>query len=152
MKISKRVKFGRNQLPVHGNLSKVASIEATFSRNLDHTGISKSLRFMAQNYSRPIQLGDVAKVSGMSRRGFLKAFNQHVGCTPGALMRQARIEFAKRLLTEQDFSLKTIAALTGFSSENTFCIAFTRATGLAPKRFQRQAWLSVFNYVSKLQK
>jgi len=99
---------------------------------------------MAQNYTRPIQLGDVVAASGMSRRGFVKAFSRHVGHAPGSFMREARIEFAKRLLIELDLPLKTIATVIGFRSENTFCIAFHRATGMSPKRFQRQAWLSAY--------
>jgi transcriptional regulator GlxA family with amidase domain len=110
----------------------------------NHKAVSRSLQFMAQNYTRPIQLGDVVVASGMSRRGFLKAFIRHVGRTPGSFMRQARIEFAKRLLIELDLPLKTIVPIIGFRSENTFCIAFNRATGMAPKQFQRQAWLSVY--------
>ena len=110
----------------------------------NHEGISRSLQFMAQNYTRPIQLDDAVAASGMSRRGFTKAFSQHVGHTPGSFMRQARIEFAKRLLIEQDLPLKTIATIIGFRSENTFCIAFHRATGMAPKKFQRQTWLLAY--------
>jgi transcriptional regulator GlxA family with amidase domain len=111
---------------------------------LNHTALSQSLQFMAQNYRRQIRLGDIVMASGMSRRGFTKAFSRHVGRTPGSVLRQARIEFAKRLLMEQDLPLKTIAAITGFRSENTFCIAFHRSTGMAPKKFQRQIWLSAY--------
>jgi AraC-like DNA-binding protein len=53
---------------------------------------------------------------------------------------------------KQDLPLRTIATAVGFRSENTFCIAFSRATGVAPKKFQRQVWLSVFNTVTKGQK
>ncbi len=110
-----------------------------------HNGVSRSLLYMAQNYTRPIQIRDLVSHSGMSRRGFMKAFNQHMGCTPGSFIRQARIEFAKQLLIKQDLPLKTIATAVGFRNENTFCIAFSRATGMAPKKFQRQVWLSVYN-------
>ena len=113
----------------------------------NHKALSRSLQFMAQNYTRPIKLGNVVMASGMSRRGFIKVFNRHVGRTPGSFMRQARIEFAKRVLIEQDLPLKSIAAITGFRSENTFCVAFNRETGVAPKKFQRQAWLSVYRSV-----
>lgn len=109
----------------------------------NHKALSRSLQFMARNYTRPIQISDVVKASGMSRRGFMKAFSQHVGRTPGLFLRQARIEFAKRLLMEQDLPLKSIAPVIGFCSENTFCVAFRRETGMAPKKFQRQAWLTM---------
>ena len=142
MKSKKSVKleFGRRSSPI----PFIGLEDSDRFNTSNHKAVFRSLQFMAQNYTRPIQLSDVVVASGMSRRGFMKAFSRHVGHTPGSLMRQARIEFAKRLLIEQDLPLKTIAAVIGFRSENTFCIAFTRATGTAPKKFQRQAWLSAY--------
>jgi AraC-like DNA-binding protein len=138
MKSKKGVKleFGRRMSPIPFENFRTGDL---FNAS-NHEAISRSLRFMAQNFSRPIKLGDVIVISGMSRRGFLKAFSRHVGFAPGSFLRQARIEFAKRLLTEQDLPLKTIAEIAGFRSENTFWIAFKRATGMAPKQFQHQAW------------
>ncbi|HEX9046923.1 MAG TPA: AraC family transcriptional regulator, partial [Verrucomicrobiae bacterium] len=92
-----------------GELGRPIQPEFISAGRLDHKGISRSLQYLAQNFMRPIQLADVVSASGMSRRGFIKAFGQYVGSTPGAFMRQARIEFAKRLLIEQDLSLKTLA-------------------------------------------
>jgi AraC-like DNA-binding protein len=107
-----------------------------------HQPIARSIAFMTQNYCLPIQLKDLVKVSGMSRRGFIKAFNKHTGWTPGAALRQMRIEHAKHLLLTEDLSLSQIARHAGFSSANTFCVAFQRAEGIAPKKFQRSAWLA----------
>jgi len=45
---------------------------------------------MAQNYTRPIQLGDVVVASGMLRRGFMKAFRWHIGCTQGLFIRDRK--------------------------------------------------------------
>jgi len=142
MKSKKRIKLeiGRRSSPT--DFQDIAAGDLFNASN--HPALVQSLQFMARNYARPIRLGDIVKVSGMSQRGFVKAFSRHVGCTPGSYIRQARIEFAKRLLVEQDLPLKTIATITGFRSENTFCIAFHRATGMAPKKFQRQTWLSTY--------
>jgi len=110
----------------------------------NHNGVDRSLRFMAKNYWHPIQIDDLVMASGMSRRGFTKAFNMHVGFSPGSVLRRIRIESAKQLLLAHDLPLKTIADLCGYRSENTFCIAFQHATGMAPKKFQRNAWLTIY--------
>lgn len=151
MKNLKRMKQGRRPPLVHRDSNEVVTERDSLSSELNHEGLSRSLQFMAQNYTRPIQLDDIVTASGMSRRGLVKAFNKHVGRSPGAFMRQARIEFAKRPLTKLDLSVKTIALIAGFRSENTFCIAFSRATGMAPKKFQREAWLSVYRSVGSQQ-
>lgn len=107
-----------------------------------HAGIDRSLRFMVKNFHRPIQLADLVKSSGMSRRGLHKAFAKTVGVNPGAALRHVRIEYAKQLLIKQDLKLKQIARQCGFRSENTFCVAFRRAMRIAPKQYQRTVWLT----------
>ena len=110
---------------------------------INHAGIDKCLNFMAKNYCKPIQLAELMEVSGFSRRGLHKAFNRCLGENPGAILRRVRIERAQRLLVEHDLKLKQIAELCGYRSENTFCVAFQRTMGVAPKQFQRRYWLAV---------
>lgn len=131
---------GRIKLPGH----KVILPDGGFSvgRGVAHKGLARSLEYIATNYRKTVMLKDVVAVSGMSRRGLIKAFNRHVGKPPGSLIRQMRIEYSKRLLLTKDLPLKCIARQTGFRSENTFCVAFQRATGMAPKKYQRSALLA----------
>jgi AraC-like DNA-binding protein len=70
----------------------------------------------------------------------------HLGCSPGSILRHARIECAKQILVERDLTLKDIAKRCGYRSENTLCIAFQRATGMAPKQFQRDAWMTTYRF------
>lgn len=116
-----------------------------FDRITGHVGIERCVAFMIQKFNRPIQLKDLVRVSGMSRRGFSKAFYSHTGANPGAVLKQIRIEHAKRILAKHDLTLKAIARRCGYRSENTFCVAFQRSTGLAPKKFQIQYWLAINN-------
>ena len=108
-----------------------------------HAGVDESLDFMWKNFSRPIQLNDLVRISGLSRRGFCKAFKKSVGINPGLFLRSVRLEHAQRLLIEHDLKLKQIALMSGFRSENTFCVAFLREMKTSPKKFQRQCWLTV---------
>jgi transcriptional regulator GlxA family with amidase domain len=110
--------------------------------SVGHPVVSRCLNFLARNFTRPIQIKDLVDISGMSRRGLLKAFEKHAGVNPGAVLRQARIEHAKRLLTEQDLPLKAIAVYCGYHSMNSFCVSFSRFVGLAPKQFQKQVLLA----------
>jgi AraC-like DNA-binding protein len=138
-------KNGLGGIPVWKRPSKIAGLDIATK----HADIERSLDFMTQNFCEPIQLRDMVKVSGMSRRGFCKAFNRKVGANPGAVLRHIRIEYAKRLLVECDLSLRQIAQQCGFRSENTFCVAFQRAVGMPPKKFQRQYWLAICRDLSQ---
>lgn len=106
-------------------------------------GIHKCLDFVARNYSAPIQVRDLAKASGMSTQRLTYVFDQTLGIPPGAVLRSVRLEQAKRLLVEEDLKLNEIARQCGYRNQNSLCIAFQRAVGVSPKKFQRQYWLSL---------
>lgn len=119
-------------------------VSALNDQTIPHEGIARSVRFISQNYFRPIRVSDLEKIGGLSRRGFLKAFRKHTGVSPARVLRQLRVERAKQLLVETDLSLHQLAAQCGFRSVNSFSVAFRHVAGVAPKQFQRQIWLSSY--------
>jgi AraC-like DNA-binding protein len=146
MKPKKAIARKRRKRPPRILLKSLLTDKVNVRSVTHHNGVARSLRFLLQNYWRPIQLDDLVMCSGMSRRGLAKAFHLHLGCSPGSVLRHVRIERAKRILVERDLKLKDIAKHCGYRSENTLCIAFQRATGMAPKQFQRDAWLTNYRF------
>lgn len=122
------VAFGRKLAP----LIKPAAM-------IEHPGIARSVQYMAKHSRNPIRVTDLMAVAKLSRRGFLKSFRKHTGRTPGAVLRRLRIELAKRLLVEHDFSLDVVALASGFRKTNSFSVAFRSVTGLSPMEFRRRA-------------
>jgi LacI family transcriptional regulator len=106
---------------------------------LNHPNIARALRFIWEHSHEPINVGDVVKVSAMSRRGLHVAFLQHVGRTPGDEIRRVRLEAARRLLLETSEKVETIAMTCGYQSLNSFCVAFKNLTGKSPGEFRRAA-------------
>jgi len=119
------------------------------SSSVRHRGVNRSLAFIGQNFHRPIGLPEVVKISGMSRRGLLKAFNRHLGMAPASYLRHVRLEHAKRLLMEHDIRLCDLARRCGYRSVNSFCVAFHRQMRLAPKQYQRRYLLAVFQGIAR---
>jgi LacI family transcriptional regulator len=111
---------------------------------ISHAGVKKCLRFIVVNISEPIQISDLERISGLSRRGLHKAFQKHTGFGPGRVLRQMRIQHAKRVLEENDLPLDQIAELCGFRSVNSFWVAFRRSVGMSPKRYQRRTWVAAY--------
>jgi len=103
-----------------------------------HPGIARSLRFMLDNFRKPISVDDMAQVAGMSRRGFHHAFLQHVRRTPGHELQHMRIEQAKKLLAGSNEKIGTIGELCGYQSANGFWLAFTTATGQSPQQYRQR--------------
>lgn len=113
-------------------------------RVTEHPRINKCLALMEKRYCEPFQVRDFVRLSGMSRRGFLKAFSKNVGVNPGQFLSRIRLEHAKRLLVEYDLRLKEIALRCGYRNQNTFGVAFLREMKMSPKTFQRRYWLAAF--------
>jgi transcriptional regulator GlxA family with amidase domain len=103
-----------------------------------HTGIASSLRYIYKNYDRPIKVMELGSIAGLSRRGYFKAFQRHVGLRPAQVLRHLRIERAKQLLWENKLPLSEIAPQCGYPLINSFWVAFRQTTGLSPGQFQRQ--------------
>lgn len=101
-----------------------------------HKGVANSLRFIWEHASEPISVKDLVGVAAMSRRGLHKAFLDNIGRTPGEELQRVRIERAKRLLADTNDKLEVLATMCGYTSANSFCVAFKQATGLSPKQFR----------------
>lgn len=108
-------------------------------KNIPHAGIARCVRFIALNFHRPIKVTDLAQLSGLSRRGFIKAFQRHTGNCPGRLLIQLRIELAKRLLTGSELTLAELALACGFRRMNSFSVTFRQEVGLSPMQFRHQS-------------
>ena len=61
---------------------------------------------------------------GISARHLRRLFAEHIGVTPDALARSARVHFARRLLDDTDLTITQVAFAAGFGSLRTFNRAF----------------------------
>ncbi|MFN3408071.1 MAG: substrate-binding domain-containing protein [Limisphaerales bacterium] len=103
---------------------------------LNHRGVARALRFIWEHSHEPIGVKDLLSVAAMSRRGLHKAFMDQIGRTPGQEIHRARIDRAKKLLSESDHKIEVLAGMCGYQSANSFCVAFKHSTGMSPKQFR----------------
>ena len=106
---------------------------------LDDRRISIALRGIHAQPSHPWSLGELAKLSGMSRTSFAVRFREVIGVPPLTYVLNWRMRLAERELSETDHSVADIAWSLGYGSESAFSNAFSRATGLSPGRFRKEA-------------
>ncbi|WP_431784794.1 AraC family transcriptional regulator [Streptomyces chumphonensis] len=72
--------------------------------------------------------------------GYLaEAVKAATGRTPGALVREARVHEAKRLLARTELTVRQVAARVGLADAAYFCRFFRRETGISPGDFRRGA-------------
>ena len=103
-----------------------------------HSAVQRVLRFIRENYAKPITSTDLAAVAGMSRFGMEKAFKTQLNLLPIQELRRIRLETAQRLLGETDHKIETIAHDAGFRDATAMGVAFRRRFGLSPKKWRRQ--------------
>jgi transcriptional regulator GlxA family with amidase domain len=119
---------------------KVKSLAKAHARvALRHKAIGRSLRFMANNWQKPIKVSDLVRTSDMSRRGFVKAFAKHAGRPAGQELRRLRMEHAQKLIRRSGYDLRAISRQCGYRSANSFWVAFRNYTGVSPNEY-RDTW------------
>jgi AraC family transcriptional activator of pyochelin receptor len=67
------------------------------------------------------------------------AFKKYFGVSVFQFSRQQRIDKAKELLSTTNYTLQTIADMTGYTEGNNFQIAFKTVVGCTPGQFRKKA-------------
>ncbi len=99
--------------------------------------ISRALQFIRENFSRDIQLADIAYVTGYSPNYFHHIFTSVIGKTPQEYLLEYRIARAKLLLTHSSKSLAEIAYDCGFSSQSYFNLQFRKIAYTTPGKYRK---------------
>lgn len=103
-----------------------------------HPGVAKALHCIRTRFADSLGVPDVARASGMSRRGLELAFRKCLGHSIGQEIESCRIEKARRLLLETDRKMAQIAEECGFTNHVHFSQAFNRVAGIRPSAFRCQ--------------
>ncbi len=81
----------------------------------------------------------LAQRVGLSRPVFSKRFTAEVGCSPGAYIKQIRLQRAADLLQHSHISIADAAEHAGYASIPSFCQAFKAHFGSTPHAWRRSA-------------
>ena len=82
-------------------------------------------------------VGALADRLGITARHLSRLFLRHWGATPSAVARTARVQRAKRLLSETDLPMTAIALQAGFGSLRRFNAVFTEVYRRPPSAIRR---------------
>lgn len=73
--------------------------------------------YVQENLAEPITLDDLAECCGLNKFHLSRVFRARTGCTPMDYVRQARLDYAHRLVMETTLPLREIAPRAGFANE-----------------------------------
>jgi AraC family transcriptional regulator len=94
--------------------------------------------FVMANLSTSICLDRLSDIAGISKRHFLRAFQESVGESPYKYVLALRITEAKNRLSNTADSMTEIALATGFGHAQHFSTSFRKATGETPSSFRQR--------------
>jgi transcriptional regulator GlxA family with amidase domain len=92
----------------------------------------KAITLMEKAGEDLIDIEDIAKQAGCSRRQLERIFSDKTGYSPVLYYRNMRLDRARHLLTETDLPHAEIAVACGFESLSGFSAAFRRRFGTSP--------------------
>lgn len=103
-------------------------------QNLAHLRRARDL--MDREYSRPLEVAELARAALMSTAHFSRQFRATYGETPYSYLMTRRIERAKALLRRGDFTVTQVCFEVGCSSLGSFSASFTQITGETPTAYR----------------
>lgn len=94
--------------------------------------VTDAVNLIKKNYASVYGIEELAENLKVSKSHLVREFCKYTGITPGKYLTTVRVDAVKQLLIQENLSLNTIAALTGFSGDNYLCKAFKKVTGDTP--------------------
>ncbi|WP_028777241.1 bifunctional transcriptional activator/DNA repair enzyme AdaA [Shimazuella kribbensis] len=89
--------------------------------------------FILKKYSSPITLEDMSREIMISPFHLQRVFKRMIGVTPANFLLETRLNKAKQLLVDTDWSVAEIAKMVGFRSTSHFSMTFKKKFQLTPR-------------------
>ena len=112
------------------------SLNRNFAGATEHF-IQQAKVYIAEHVSDKIDLMALSRQLNVSYSKFRKEFKNYTGMSPGQFQINLRINKAKELLNQRDYSLKQIASMLGFQNEYYFNTMFKQKAGVSPGEYRK---------------
>lgn len=115
----------------------VVARQSTDRKRTEDELVNRALIYMESHFRARINIDDVLREIGVSRRLLERKFARHVGRSPHRELLRMRIEEASRLLRECADPLPVIAPQCGFSGANQLVAQFKKEKGMTPGAYRK---------------
>ena len=94
------------------------------------------LDYMRAHVDEPLQVEDLCRAAGLSRRPLEIRFQKYLNRTPLEMIHETRLEQARRLLVTTPLQVAEIARRCGYRNGEVFSKAFRKAHGHTPRAYR----------------
>lgn len=98
--------------------------------------VREARHYMAERMGKKMTVEDVARKFNVSKSYLKNAFKEVYGQPVSAVMREDKMEKAKKLLAKTDRKILDIAMDLGYESSGKFSKAFKNIVGLSPREYR----------------
>ncbi|ANM31228.1 hypothetical protein ABI59_19090 [Acidobacteria bacterium Mor1] len=99
--------------------------------------IADLMEWIVENLDQDLRVELLAERVAMSPRHFARVFTREVGETPARFVELARLDAARRLLTDSAEPLEQVAARSGFQNAEQLRRSFRRHLSVTPREYRR---------------
>ncbi len=103
-------------------------------RESNFSKISQTVKWLRDNYMRPIEIGELASKSGMAINTFHRQFKRATGLSPIQFQKQLRLLEARNLIAFEGYAVAGAAYQVGYQSPSQFNREYSRFFGSSPAR------------------
>lgn len=134
--ITQLMELIRDELKQDPNSKSVHYLYSYLYSKLMESCSIPSIKYISDHYDQPITVQQLADIENYNVTYYNDWFKEQTGFPPNLYLRYVRINKAKELLIETDFSIMEIAVMVGYSSNSTLTRAFHSLTGMTPKAYR----------------
>jgi len=118
--------------------TRIVTRQSTDILAIEDSEVAESVRFIRQRARKMIQVSDVAKVVGVSRRGLERRFRRVLNCSVLDEIRRVRLEQVVRMLVETNQSVGQIALALNYPSIEHISRFFRKEMEMSPLAYRKK--------------
>ena len=112
--------------------------EQVKNRSVAKIYVDFSVNYIKVNLHLPLNVTDLCEKLGVSQPYLYRIFKQETGCSPKQYILSRKLEHAKTLLTQTNFTVSRISDSVGFSDVLEFSKFFSKQTSLSPTAYRKK--------------
>ena len=125
-------------------------ISARFEhKNAIPAAVLDLLKILDANPRSPVSISECCRELGYTPEALIRLFKKYTGITPGRYLQNQRLTEVCELLRDSKLSIKEIAQLCGFESQNYLGRLFKQIFGVTPVQYRNNPNLLILESIAK---
>ena len=100
--------------------------------------VGSAIAYLEAHFDQPVNLDELSRLTHMSKRSFLRAFQAATGSTPIAYLVNLRLARAATMLRRYEESVTSVAYKVGYNDSNYFTRRFHAMFGVPPSEYRKR--------------